>query len=298
MTGPERFDPAAPLTASGNLRRRQLVSRLADAGAWASAAIAVAVLVIVVYSVAQRGGSALSWHFLTRDPPLFGGGSGGIAPAIVGTGLIVALAAAIATPVGILVALYVTEYAGRRSERLIRGALDAMQGLPSIVVGVVVFGLLVTGHGQTGFAGSVALAIIMLPLIARGSQEVLLRVPASLREAAEALGVSHWRTVVGVILPSSIAGIVTATILAIARAAGETAPLILLSSTFSNGVTINIFGQALPNIPVMIFQLSEGNDPTGFSRAWGAAFVLLASILLANIGARMLLARSRRRPAG
>jgi phosphate transport system permease protein len=292
------FDPRAPLSASGNLRRRQLVSRVADTGARVSALIAVGVLLILVYSVAQRGGSALSWNFLTQDPPAFGGPSGGIAPAIIGTGLIVALATVIAMPIGVLVALYVTEYANGRSERLIRGALDAMQGLPSIVVGVVVFGLMVAGRGETGLAGSVALAIIMLPLIARGSQEVLLRVPGSLREAAEALGVSHWRTVTGVILPSSIGGIMTATILAVARAAGETAPLILLSSTFPNGVTVNIFGQALPNIPYMIFSLSEGDDPSGFSRAWGAAFVLLAAILMANVGARLLLTRSRRRLSG
>jgi phosphate transport system permease protein len=181
---------------------------------------------------------------------------------------------------------------------LIRGALDAMQGLPSIVVGVVIFGLMVAGHGETGLAGSVALAIIMLPLIARGSQEVLLRAPGSLREAAEALGVSHWRTVVGVILPSSIGGILTATILAVARAAGETAPLLLLTSTVPNSVTLNVFGQPLPNIPVMIFNLSEGDDPSGFSRAWGAAFVLLAAILLANVGARVLLARSGRKLSG
>jgi phosphate transport system permease protein len=298
MTDSALFDPTAPLTASGNLRRRQLVSRLADSGARVSAVIAVAMLAIVVYSVAQRGGSTLSWHFLTQDPPVFGGPSGGIAPAIIGTGLIVALATGIAMPVGVLIALYLTEYAGRRSQQLVRGALDAMQGLPSIVVGVVAFGLLVAGHGDTGFAGSVALSIIMLPLIARGSQEVLLRVPANLREAAEALGVNHWRTVVGVILPSSIGGIVTATILAVARAAGETAPLLVCDGIFGNGVDLKIFGEGIPNIPMMIFNLSEGDDPTGFSRAWGAAFVLLAAILLANIGARTLLARSQRRLPG
>jgi len=298
MTDSTLFDPASPLTASGNLRRRQLVSRLADGGARVSALVAVAVLAIVVYSVAQRGGSALSWHFLTQDPPSFGGSSGGIAPAIIGTGLIVALATAIAMPVGVLVALYLTEYAGPRSQRLVRGALDAMQGLPSIVVGVVVFGLLVAGHGDSGYAGSVALSIIMLPLIARGSQEVLLRVPGSLREAAEALGVSHWRTVVGVILPTSLGGIVTATILAVARAAGETAPLLICDGIFGNGVDVKIFGEGIPNIPVMIFNLSEGDDPTGFQRAWGAALVLLVAILAANIGARTLLARSRRKLPG
>ena len=298
MTDSALFDPTSPLAASGNLRRRQLFSRVADTGARISALLAVAVLAIVVYSVAQRGGGALSWHFLTQDLPAFGASNGGIGPALIGTGLIVALATAIAMPVGVLVALYLTEYASRTSQGVIRGALDMMQGLPTIVVGLFVYGLIVAGNGDTGFAGSLALSIVMLPLIARGSQEVLLRVPQSLREAAEALGVDHWRTVVGVILPSSLGGIMTATILAVARAAGETAPLILCDGIFSTKVDVKIFGEGIPNIPVMIFNLSEGDDPTGFSRAWGAALVLLAAILAANIGARTLLARSRRKLPG
>jgi phosphate transport system permease protein len=284
----------APLTPSGSLRRRMLVNRLAETVATSSALLAVAVLGIVVYSVGSRGADALSFSFLTEDPPQFGGAGGGIAPAIVGTALLVAVATAIAMPIAVLVALYMTEFAGSRSARAVRLALDLLNGLPSIVVGLFAFGLLVVGHHQSGFAGSFALAVIMLPLIARASQEVLLLVPASLREAAEALGVSRWRIVRGVLLPSAIGGILTATLLAIGRAAGETAPLILTSSIFSPGLTLNVFGQALPNIPVSIFQLSEQADPAGFARAWGAAFVLLMFILISNLAARTLLASSRR----
>ena len=161
--------------------------------------------------------------------------------------------------------------------------------MPTIIVGLFVFGLLVVGHHQSGFAGAFALAIIMLPLIARATQEVLLLVPRGLREAADALGVSHWRTVVGVVLPTARGGILTATVLAVARAAGETAPLILLSSIFANTVSVNPFSQqGLPNIPVYIFTASEGAEHSGFARAWGAAFVLLAFILLANIAGRAL----------
>jgi phosphate transport system permease protein len=198
----------------------------------------------------------------------------------------------------VLVAVYLTEFAGPRAGRLVRLALDVMNGLPSIVIGLFVFGLLVAGHKQTGFAGSLALAVIMLPLIARASQEMLLLVPDHLREAADALGVSRWRTIVGIVLPAALSGIVTGTVLAVARAAGETAPLIFLSSIFGNQVTLNVFGQALPNIPVTIFVLSEQADPAGYARAWGAALVLLTFILLANIAARALLARSRRRMQG
>ncbi len=284
---------AAPLARSGNLRRRTVVNAIAEAGATMSALLAVAVLGIVVASVAARGAGALDLQFLTRNPPQSGGAGGGIAPAIVGTALLVLVATAIAMPVGVLTAIYLTEFAGRRGARAVQLALDLLNGLPTIVVGLFVFGLLVAGHKQTGLAGSLALSIIMVPLIARASQEMLLLVPGDLREAADALGVARWRAVLGVVLPSALGGIVTGTVLAVARAAGETAPLIFTTSIFGNGVTVDVFGHALPNIPVSIFVLSEQADPEGYSRAWGAALVLLALILLTNVGARALLARSR-----
>jgi phosphate transport system permease protein len=285
-------DPTAPLTASGNLRRRRLVSRLAEGGATAAAVFAVAVLAIVIYTVVVRGASALSLEFLVTGIPT------GIGPAIVGTMIIVAIATAIAMPLGVLVALFVTEFAGDRVAHLSRLTLDLLNGLPSIIIGLFVFGLLVDHRSQSGFAGSVALAIIMLPLVARGSQEILVLVPNNLREAADALGVSRWRTVLGVILPSAMGGILTATVLAVARAAGETAPLILLSSVFDGKEVIVNAGEAMPNIPVTIFQLSEEANPEGFARAWGASLVLIAFILFASLGARAMLARSRRKMTG
>jgi phosphate transport system permease protein len=290
-----RLDAAAALAATGNLRRRRLVSRLVEGTATAAALLAVAVLAIVILSVVQRGGGALSLDFLIRDPPQFGGASGGIAPAIVGTAVIVGLATIVAMPLGVLVAVYLTEFASPRLAGPIRLVLDVLNGLPTIIVGLFVFGLLVTGHRQTGFAGSVALAMIMVPLIARASQEMLLLVPRQLREAADALGVARWRTVIMVVLPAAVGGIVTGTVLAVARAAGETAPLLLTTSIFANGMSLDVFGHALPNIPVQIFTLSEAADPAGFERAWGAAFVLLAFILVANVAARAMLARSRSR---
>ena len=282
------FDPRGPLTPSGNLKRRQLVSRAIEAAQTATAVLAVALLGLVIYSVVSRAASVLSFDFLTKDPPLLSGEpGGGIAPAIVGTAVIVALAAVIATPIGILVALYLNEFAGRRTASAIRLALDLLNGMPTILIGLFIFGLLVVGHHQSGFAGSVALAVVMLPLIARATQEVLRLVPASLREAADALGVSHWRTVRGVVLPSARGGILTATMLAVARAAGETAPLLFTTSIFANNVAIDPFGsQGLPNVPVYIFSASEAADPYGFARAWGAAFILLAFILIANLGVR------------
>jgi phosphate transport system permease protein len=287
-------DPARPLTASEHLRRRQLVSKVMQAGQSVAALLAVAALAIVVYSVAARGAGVLSLSFLTSDPPPFEGvKGGGIAPAIVGTALMMVAAAAVAMPLGVMTALYLSEFAGRRATRVIALALDLLGGMPTIVIGLFFFGLLVAGKHQSGFAGSLALAIIMLPLIARASQEVLALVPLGLREAADALGVSRWRTVRGVILPSALGGILTATVLAVARAAGETAPLIFLSSIFNHKVSTDLFGEALPNIPVYIFTASEAADPYGFERAWGAGLVLLIFILVTSIAGRMLLSRSR-----
>jgi phosphate transport system permease protein len=302
QTGPEiGWDPAAPLVPTGNLRRRLIVNRIAESAATAAAVGAVVVLIIVVWSVFRKGASQLSIGFLTHNPPRFPGPGGGIAPAIVGTAVIVALATAIALPLGVLIALYMTEFArGTRSARFMRLVLDLMNGLPSIVIAVFIFGLLVAGKGQSGYAGAVALSIIMLPLIARSTQEVLLLVPGHLREGADSLGVRRWRTVLGVILPSAAGGIATATLLAIARAAGETAPLLLISSLVEPGVHMNPFsiGHGLDNIPVTIFNASEQADAYSQARAWGAAFVLLAFILFTSLGARALLNRNRRRLSG
>jgi len=287
-------DPAGPLTTSGRLRRRQTVSTIMQLGQTTAALLAVAMLAIVVYSVASRGAGSLSVSFLTKDPPAFEGvKGGGIAPEIVGTALMMALATAVAMPLGILTALYLTEYAGGRATRAVRLALDLLNGMPTILIGLFFFGLLVVDKHQSGFAASLALAVIMLPLIARATQEVLALVPRGLREAADALGVSHWRAVRGVILPSALGGILTATILAVARAAGETAPLIFLSSIFGHTVSTSLFGEALPNIPVYIFTASEAADSYGFERAWGAGFVLLAFILITSLLGRALLSRSR-----
>jgi phosphate transport system permease protein len=290
------YDPTAPLTPTGNLRRRKVINTVAETLARASALVALAVLGIVLYSVIHRGAPALNLDFITKNPPIFGGSSGGIANAILGTALIVGAATALAAPVGILIALYMTEFASPRIAGPMRLILDLMNGLPSMVIGVFVFGLLVVGHHQSGFAGSLGLAIVMLPLIARGTQEVLVLVPSNMREAADALGVSHFRSVLGVILPAALGGILTSTILAMARAAGETAPLLRTSSIFPiQKTSVDFFGQAIPNIPVMIFQLSDSADPAGYERAWGAAFVLLTGILVVSLAGRALLARSRRK---
>ncbi len=265
------FDPGAPLRASGNLRRRQWVTRLAEGGATGAALLAVGALAVVVYTVVARGAGAISWKFLTTNPSPFDPGGGGIAPYLLGTLLIVAIATAIAMPVGVLIGLYLTEFATGRSAGVIRTTLSLINGLPSIVIGVFVYGLVVaTTHRQSGFAGSIALSIIMVPLIARSVEEMLLLVPKSFREAADALGVSRWRTVVGVTLPAAAGGILTATVLAVARAAGETAPLLLVSSIFSGDIALNPFGEAVPNIPGVDLPAIRAGGPERIRHAPGA----------------------------
>jgi phosphate transport system permease protein len=288
---------ALRLRGDARVRRRRIVSRLMESLGTGAALLAVAILGIVVVSVMRRGAGELSWGFLTGSLPSFAEPGGGIAPLIVGSAILVGLATAIALPVGVLTALFLTEFAPRNLARAIQLVIDLMNGLPSIVIAIFVYGLLVTGRGQSGYAGAFALSIVMFPLIARSTQEVLRLVPRSLREGALALGASRWRTVLGIVLPNSLGGIVTGTVLALARAAGETAPLLFTSSIFANAVQTDVT-KALPNIPVLIFTYSEQPDPALHEQAWAAALVLMAFVLLASIGAKALLARSRRKLTG
>jgi phosphate transport system permease protein len=290
------YDPTAPLRASGNLRRRDAVDGAVRATATMAALAAIAILVIVLYGVASRGAQALGLGFVVKNP--VGYSSGGIFNSLLGTLEIVAMGTVIAVPIGILTGLYLTEFAGARSRsgRLLKLVLDMMQGLPTIVTALFVYGLIVIPlRKESGFAASVALAIIMLPLIARSSQEVLLLVPNSLREAADALGVSRWRAVLSMIVPAALGGILTGTILAAARAAGETAPVLICDSIFNPYTTsVNPF-HGVPNVPMFIWTSYELPDTAAVTRAWGAAFTLVLFILLANAVARVILARSRAR---
>jgi phosphate transport system permease protein len=284
--------PQISLRSGGRLRRRRIVNRVMESLGTLAALLAVGVLAVVVVSVALRGAGALNWDFFTKPPNVFGGPGGGISSALVGSALIVAMATGMALPIGVLVALYLTEFAPRRAAAPIQLVLDVLNGVPTIVTGIFVYGLLVIGHVQSAFAGAFALAIVMLPVVARATQEVLLLVPNSLREASLALGVSRWRTVLGVILPTTLGGILTGTVIAVARAAGETAPLLFTCSIFNPALSTDVT-HALPNIPVLIFTYSEQPDKALHEQAWAAALVLMLFVLLASLAAKALLARSR-----
>jgi phosphate transport system permease protein len=282
------------LRTDGRLRRRKAVNRLMEGLAAVAALGAVALLTLVIVSVLRRGLGGLDRNFFTHVPQPFGLPGAGIADALVGSLVLVGVAAVMAVPIGILIAIYLSEFASSWAAGVIRLALDVLNGLPSIVLGIFIFTLIVETHGQSGYAGSAALAIIMLPLIARATQEVLALVPNSLREAGYAVGASRWRTILGVVLPMSLGGILTGTTLAIARAAGETAPLLFTSSLVSNEVGWNP-KEPLQSIPLAIFQLSESPDPADHERAWAAAFVLIAFVLVTSLAARLFLVRYRRK---
>jgi phosphate transport system permease protein len=278
----------------GNLKRRNRVNRVVEVASTIAALLAVAVLLIVVGSVVSKGIGALSIHFLTTPAGLFGDTSGGISNAIVGSAIMVALAALMAIPVGLLVAIYTAEFASDRLGHAVRFVLDILNGVPTIITGIFVFGLLVEGNKQSGFAASLALAIIMLPIVARTAQEVLALVPGTLKEAAYALGIARWRTLLRVTLPTAAGGLLTGALLAVARVAGETAPLILLSSIYGQGVLTEP-SEALASIPIFIFQSSESPSPEAHTQAWAAALILIAFVLVLNVVARAFYARSRKR---
>jgi phosphate transport system permease protein len=290
-------EPTLSLGGGPRVRRRRIVNRLAELIALIAALTAVAVLAIVILSVAKRGAGALSLDFLTKSLPVFGQAGGGIAPLIVGSAILVGIATAIALPMGVLIALFLTEFAPPRVRAPIQLTIDLMNGLPSIIIGIFIFGLLVYGHPQNGLAGAYGLAIVMLPLVTRATQEVLRLVPSAQREGALALGVSRWRTVVGIILPSALGGILTGTVLAVARAAGETAPLLFVTSIYATTTQWDP-RHAMPNIPVQIFIWSESPDPADHSRAWASALVLMMFVLVTSLIARAALARSRKKLNG
>jgi phosphate transport system permease protein len=259
-------------------------------------AIALVPLVLVVYYLFHKGLGAWSGKFFTTDPNgNFLGFPGGIRSAIFGTLEIIALATLISVPTGIGVALYLTEYGkDSRFANAVRYFVDVMTGVPSIVFGLFVYIVLVLarlGGGFTAWKGAIALSLLMLPIVIRSSEVVLLLVPSSLREAALALGAPRWRVVVRVVLPTALSGLVTGALLAIARGAGETAPL-LFTVGLAQGLTGDL-SKPMNSLPLQIFGDIQSPRNEVITRAWGAALTLVLLILLLNLIARAASRRSR-----
>ena len=278
---------------SGRRRRKdQLMRGLLGA----ATAVAIVPLALILYFLLKKGLGAWSGNFFTSDPNgNFLGDPGGIKSAILGTLEIVGLATLIAIPLGIAVALYLVEF-GRagRFGAAVRYFIDVMTGVPSIVFGLFVYITLVlsgVGGGFAGWKGAVALALLMLPIVTRSAEVVLLLVPDSLREAALALGAPRWRIAARVVLPSALPGLITGSLLAIARGAGETAPL-LFTATIVQGTSFNL-GQRMNSLPAQIFNdIGQAQDRL-VARAWGAALTLVLMILALTVIARLAARRSR-----
>jgi phosphate transport system permease protein len=272
--------------------RRAAVDRFVTALIWTAFAIAVSPLVWLLYVVIRSGAPAINGQFLSVSMlNVIGDEQGGIYHALLGTLLITLAAAVISVPIGILAAVYLVEYGkGSRVARVITFLVDVMTGIPSIVAGLFALALLVLLFGtafRAGIGGSIALSLLMIPTVVRSSEEMMRLVPSDLREAAYALGVPKWRTITRVVLPTSLAGIVTGVVLAVSRVIGETAPLLVVAGA-TDGVNTNLFSGRMTTLPVFIFSQYASSTPVGYQRAWGGALVLIVLVMVLNLLARII----------
>ncbi|MFJ3963163.1 phosphate ABC transporter permease PstA [Streptomyces sp. NPDC090036] len=269
--------------------RRQAKDRVATALVWVCFFLAVIPLLSLMWTTISRGLALLSANFLTHSMngvTSFDEG-GGVYHALLGTIEQVALATLIAAPIGLLTAVYLVEYGKGRLARSVTFFVDVMTGIPSIVAGLFILTTwnLMLGFGPSGFAGAMALSILMMPVVVRSTEEMLKLVPNELREAALALGVPKWRVILKVVLPTAIGGISTGVMLAVARIAGETAPIMLLvfGSQLING---NPFEGAQSSLPLYIWEQYKVGSEASYDRAWAAALVLIAFVMILNLVAR------------
>ncbi len=273
---------------------RKAVDRLVTGLIWAAFGLALLPLGSLVWTVVENGAPAISPSFFTNSMFSVVGEGGGIYHAIVGTIIVTLWATAISVPVGVMAAIYLIEYGrGRALARVITFLVDVMTGIPSIVAGLFAYALFVIFFGpgvRMGFGGSIALSVLMIPIVVRSTEEMLKLVPDELREASYALGVPKWRTITKVVLPTSLAGIVTGVTLAVARVAGETAPLLIIAGD-TDGTNFNAFHERMATLPVFIYYsyTQPGIPPEfGRERAWGAALVLIAIVMGLNLLARAI----------
>jgi phosphate transport system permease protein len=251
------------------------------------AILVITPLVLVFYHLIREGFTSINWAFFTQVPKPVGEHGGGMGNAIVGTFVLLAQAAVIGVPVGVLGGVYLSEYGSSKLNWWIRFAADILNGVPSITWGIVVFALLVVPmHGFSALAGGVVLGMMMIPLVMRTTEEVLQLVPGGYREAALALGISKWRTIVQIVLRTATKGIVTGVLLALARVAGETAPL--LFTALGNNSWAHSLTQPIAAMPLQIFNYAISPYDDWHRQAWAGALVLLLLVLTINIGVRFL----------
>lgn len=268
---------------------RQAKDRLATSLVWVMFLVAVVPLASLIYETVERGSTVFNGYFLTHSMGVVADDEpgGGIYHAIIGTLEQVLLASAIAVPIGLLTAIYLVEYGRGKLSKVVTFFVDVMTGIPSIVAGLFVlsFWILILGFDFSGWAGAMALAILMMPVIVRSTEEMLKLVPNELREASLALGIPKWRTILKVVLPTAIGGITTGVMLAVARIAGETAPVLLLVWV-NPMINTNPFEGSQASLPLYIYQQYGAGNQAGYDRAWAAALALIGFIMILNLAAR------------
>jgi phosphate transport system permease protein len=274
-------------------RRRKRRSRVARGVLLAAMVFAVFPLVLIVVEVVRRGYPALGWEFLTQIEPPHRREGGGYLQGIVGTSYMVAIATALSVPLGIMAAVYLVEYGRGWLARTIRFFTDVMTGVPSVFVGLFVYAALVVHLRFGTIMGATGLAIMMLPIVTRSSEEILRLVPEDQRAASAALGARKWQTITRVVLPTSAPGLTTGAMLAIARAAGETAVL-MLTAFGSLQVVTRFSGVAQSSITLLIYGGAKNPFDPGKQRAWAGALVLMAMVFLLTLTARLITARTTR----
>ena len=252
----------------------------------------VSVLFLILGYLIWNGGTSLSLNFFTQLPKPVGETGGGMANAIVGSLKLLFLAAIMGLPVGLLAGVYLAEFGGKTFSFIVRYTTDLLNGVPSIVIGIFAYSLVVLPVKHfSALAGGVALGIMVIPITVRSTEEFLRAVPGNMREAAMALGASKWKTIATVVLPAASGGILTGMLLALARVAGETAPL--LFTAFGNRFWSQGWGQPIASLPVMIYTYAVAPYDDWHRQAWAAGLVLLGLVLVSNLGARFILARSK-----
>jgi phosphate transport system permease protein len=274
-------------------RRRKRRSRIVRGLLLSAMVIAVIPLFLIIVEVVRRGWPAMGWEFLTQVQPSGRTEGGGYVHGIIGTFYMVGFATLISVPVGILAAVYLVEYGRGPLTGVIRFFTDVMTGVPSVFVGLFIYAILVRQIGFGAFAGGLGLAVMMLPIIVRSSEEMLRLVPEDQRAASAGLGARRWQTITKVVLPSAAPGLTTGSMLAVARAAGETAVL-LLTALGSLQIVTQFQGQPIASITLLVYRGARQPFEQGQQRAWAGALLLMVMVLVLTLGARFISTRSRR----